>query len=257
MLGSGWSILKAPALKVTTVYIDPQNITCNPAGQMYKYLLTKVWLVLPDGSEVQLRDDLTDGAPLAVPTNCPLQIDGNRGRVWHSTDGSALTYITDADNGVVNFQLNGWVFTADGARFKIGGGSAGRCNKIIDRNGNVLDITYDDALSAVTYKDQLGREVIVQGGTNGATVTIKGYGLADRTYNITTGQIGALVGGNPVNLRSEYWSWQPPFLSGDYSFGQHAFGSANSHTDLFLNQQSAVWSATISRRNTLRPRVRV
>ena len=113
-------------------------------GTVFKYALTRVWVVLPDGSEVEMRDALTEGAPFLVQNPCGGTIDRNRGRVWHSTDGSAVPYVTDVDNGVgvgVN-NFSGWVFLADGTRIRIGSG--GRCKQILDRNGNILDIAYDD-----------------------------------------------------------------------------------------------------------------
>jgi RHS repeat-associated protein len=244
VLGGGWSILKAPVIKRALVGIKPLSVSCPNFGNpvIYGYMVTRIWLVLPDGSEIALRDDLTDGAPLVPPqTFCQdWQTDGYRGRIWHSTDGSAITYVTDVDNGVVQGNLNGWVFTADGTRYRISGGSAGRCTKIIDPNGNVLDITYNIPQSgAVTYRDQLGREVILQGGTGGATVTIKGYDVVpDRVYTITTGEIGATDGsGNPINLRSDYWSWQRPFLNGDWSLATGTHATSTPHTDLFWDNQ--------------------
>jgi hypothetical protein len=88
----------------------------------------------------------------------------------------------------------------------------------------------------VKYVDQLSREVIVQQIASGATVTIKGYGIADRTYTITTGQISS-------NLRSDYASLQQPFLSGDYDLnmgGGHGFPGP--HTDLFWDDVGGVGS---------------
>ena len=234
MLGSGWSISKGPAIRarrvVSDVVISPQH----PGTHLF--ILTRVWLVLPDGSEIGLRDDATDGAPAATPLDGQgphhLDQDRDRGRVWHSVDGSAITYITDAANGVVSGLLNGWVFLPDGSRMRMLGsdGSSNRCRKIIDRNGNVLSINYDVPVAgAVTYTDQTGRQVIVQGGVQGAAITIKGYnGAADRTINIEAGQLAPANNSQPApNLRADYdylstGQYPRPFLSGN--FGRSFFG---------------------------------
>lgn len=147
-IGSGWSILLGPAIKVKRVDIDP--ITCGQVleGTVFKYVLTKVWLVMPDGSEIEMRDDLTDGAPYFKPDVCsnPGQPDRDRGRVWHSTDGKAITYVTDAANGVVSGQLSGYVLLPDGSRLRMNstpGSGYAPCIRIIDPNANYVRINYN------------------------------------------------------------------------------------------------------------------
>jgi hypothetical protein len=244
-LGGGWSILKSPSIRKRLVDIEALPPAACPGIQgvtLYKYGLTKVWLVMPDGSEIEMRDAATDGAPYLRPSPCTLQGDGARGRVWKSVDGSAITYITDVDNGATTGQLAGNVFLSDGTKLVISG--SGRCTKMIDRNGNVLDFTFA-ADGSVTYTDQLGRQVIVTGGTTGATVTIKGYnGVADRSFTIEMGQVAPLDNSLPApNLRADYQNtalWPRPFTSGDLinslSFGvnQHGVYGNTPHTDLFL-----------------------
>ncbi|MFY9607891.1 MAG: hypothetical protein WAU45_04655 [Blastocatellia bacterium] len=237
-LGSGWFISKGPAVRVRRIDID--SITCGGIqGPIIKYYLTKVWIVLPDGSEVEMRDDLTDGAPYLRNLPCNGTPDRDRGRSWHSADGSAITYVTDNENGVVNNQLNGYVFLSDGTRLRMN--ANGRCTKITDPNGNFIGIDNNASTGTITYTDTLGRQVVLQTLANGASVTIKGYnGLADRVINVDPALIGATDGSaNPVNLRSDFWSLQRPFLSGDYQFTffgefEHAT-SGEPHTDVFFH----------------------
>jgi len=239
-LGGGWFILKAPAIKTKTFGIDARRT--HPSPGWYYYVLTKLWLVLPDGSEIELRDEATRGAPAPGPTPDPVNYpltDRDRGRVWKSVDGSAITYIKDTST-----LFSGWVFMPDGTRFRINSGA--RCDKIIDRNGNYINIAYDTPTTgAVTYTDQLGRQVILQGGTAGATVTVKGYnGLADRVYTVETDRIGALDGsGNPINMRSDYWSVQRPIIAGDYLqtyYGAIEHTYTGPHTDLFYHGEYGI-----------------
>ncbi|MBI3423939.1 MAG: hypothetical protein HY011_13470, partial [Acidobacteria bacterium] len=237
MLGSGWFISKGPAIKWRKLESDRTG--CSG------FVLTKIWLLMPDGSEIELRDVDTQGAPDKVNNECGF-VDRNRGKVWRSVDGSAITYITDTANGVVNGELAGWVLLADGTKFKMGNGY---CTEIIDRNGNRINIAYNtSSAGAVTYTDQLGRQYILQGGTDGASVTIKGYqGVADRVISVTTGRIGEVVGGVPVNLRSDYHNVQRPIYSSDYnqfldgtSIGTTEHTQPQPHTDLFTHGEAPI-----------------
>lgn len=249
-LGGGWSINMGPAFKVRSVDIDRINPgTCTgvqsddgaPCG--YKYILTKAWLVLPDGSEVELRDSLTDGAPaltLAGQSGTHQRVDRYRGRVWHSTDGSFVTVVLDegqtmAPPGIVS----GWVFLADGSRLRMEYGS---CTKIIDRNGNFVMLR-DPLTGAAVYTDQLGRQVSVSEVASGVNVIVKGYGGAsDRVVHIDTGVIGAEVGGVADNLRADFRSLLRPFTAGDHwktrEQGDFEHTITGPHTDLFSQSES-------------------
>nr|MDQ3802538.1 hypothetical protein [Acidobacteriota bacterium] len=240
-LGGGWSILKGPYVKrtVPSVLIDP--IPCPSSsnlGTCYKYALTKAWLLLPDGSEVELRDALTNGAPYLLPSLGTSQVDRDRGRVWQSRDGSNVTYVTDAPNGVVNGQFSGWVFLADGTRLRMEGQ---RCTKVIDRNGNYVTIEYGTTGGA-TYTDPLGRQTILQPVATGATVTVKGYGgTPDRVFTVETGVIGAKdAAGVLSNLRSDFRTLPRPFTGGDAFRDQNGLTSHTitaPHTDLFPDSE--------------------
>lgn len=244
-LGAGWSISKGPSIRIIRMNLDQLN--ANPPA--FQYALTKVLLTLPDGSEIQMRDDQTDGGPL--PTQSNAIDDGNRGRSWHSTDGSAITYVTNATNGVVAGQLTGYVYLADGTRLQMEGvrlpgatkDSSARCARIIDPNGNYIDIAYNSG--NVTYTDQLGKQVILNtnpiSGTKNYKITIIGYGIANRDIIIERDWLmpTSAAGGAP-HLRTDFQNVQRPVVSGDYqafhcSFGEqeHALFPLGQHTDLF------------------------
>jgi YD repeat-containing protein len=246
-LGGGWTILKAPGLKGKFVGIDPLTSGCNnftdgarDCGS--KYVLTKMWLTLPDGSQVELRDTATDGAPALTPTNGdgyhPLT-DRDRGRVWHSFDGSGVTFVRDANDPVVGawpntFLPGGWVFLADGTRLRV---DAGVCSKIMDADGNYITIGAG-ADGTTVYTDELGRQTTLQFAGGTATVTAKGYmGAADRSLTVNTGLVGD-------NLRTDFRSLPRPFTTGDALHDQ--FGNyyehtiAGPHTDLFLDSEGVI-----------------
>jgi RHS repeat-associated protein len=245
-LGAGWSISLGPALKMRKVNIGPHKCSDN-RNTCYTWVLTKLSLVMPDGAEVELRDQFTQGAPHWVGSAPAFsQADRSRGRVWLSGDGSATTYVSDADNGVVNNQLNGWVFLADGTRIRMEGDSWGQSahfTRIIDRNGNFVVVNYANP-AGITYTDELGRQVILNWTPPAPlTITVKGYsGVPDRVISINVETIGALDGsGIAGNLRSDFRSLPRPFTSGDYmrtAQGNWDHTIVGPHTDVFLGSES-------------------
>jgi RHS repeat-associated protein len=246
-LGSGWTVLPGPNLKTRKINIDPiLNQTCathqneESPSCGYRYVLTRAWLILPDGSEIEMRDNLTDGAPAVTVADAygyHWPTDRDRGRVWHSTDGSNITFASDQGNGVVNGNGGGWVFLPDGTRFHLGS----TLTKIIDRNGNFISIDSAQNPGYWTYTDELGRQVLLTSGGSNLTIIVKGYnGVADRTITVDTGSIGGL--GVPINLRADFRSLQRPFYSGDYqrtySQGDVTHTDPNPHTDLFSGSEN-------------------
>jgi RHS repeat-associated protein len=236
-LGGGWSILKGPWMKDRHVLIDPVQCSEDSPYRFeigcYKYVLTREWLVLPDGSEVEMRDSLTEGAPYLLPNPNFSQMDRNRGNVWHSVDGSNITLVSDANGS--------WILMPDGSRIR----TSNNQTKMYDREGNYITIDYDaPSTGNVTYTDQLGRQVVLASASGGgATITAKGYnGLSDRVMNVNMGVIGALNGsGIADNLRSDYRSLYRPFTSGDafrsYSQGYQPHAITTAHTDLFIGSE--------------------
>jgi RHS repeat-associated protein len=190
----GWTIGAQPMLKAEIIGINPVPNDCR-----FYYKLTKLTLVLPDKGEIQLRDDMTNGAPLPVPAStqqgCAYR-DGNRGQRWHATDGSGIVFISDDANGVVNGVLNGVVITADGMRYRFASiysapplepSGLAHCTSITDRNGNRVEITYPTG-AEVRYTDQLGRvTTVVRQGPQLIVVTVPGYQGQSRAYKIKLG----------------------------------------------------------------------
>jgi YD repeat-containing protein len=151
---------------------------------------------LPDKGEIELRDDLNDGAPLYA--GCSPTFVEYRGRRWHATDGSGIVFISDNDNGVVNSDLAGALITGDGMRYRFVtiGGVFGRASSVTDRKGNQITINYStDQSGKITteYVDQLGRSTKVEQNApdpaNSSVilallVTIKGYQGTPQYYRV-------------------------------------------------------------------------
>ncbi|HVS20573.1 MAG TPA: hypothetical protein VHD88_01930 [Pyrinomonadaceae bacterium] len=103
-----------------------------------------------------------------------------------ATNGSGAIFISDNDNGVVNFDLTGTLITSDGMRYRFQTG--GRCVSITDRNGNQILINRSSDPNTnhyeTDYVDQLGRTTKVEinapdpansSVTLAVLVTVKGY----------------------------------------------------------------------------------
>jgi len=170
--------------------------------------LTRLTFWKPDGSQIELRDQLTQGAPASIPT-CPSG-SLNRGKIFTSSDGEAATFISDEDiydyvppaympdyfyNGI-----NGYLKWKDGTVYRIDMGSV---TWIRDRNGNKVTFGYDNG--AYTITDSLNRQVRVERNVTDPTyglcdrIKYKGYGGADRTIWITYGSMsGALRSGYSI-----------------------------------------------------------
>lgn len=194
----GWTIGAQPLLRARITSIGAVPNSC-----LSDYKLTKLTLVLPDKGEIELRDDVTDGAPIRVPANsgCSYR-DGFRGARWHASDGSGLIFVSDNNNGPVQGYLAGYVITADGTRYRFEDNLApyqgiglARCYSITDRNGNQVTISYPNA-NEVRYTDQLGRVTTVQRGVADPTnpsvtvdllITFPGYNNQPRYYKVKFG----------------------------------------------------------------------
>ncbi|MDQ3665842.1 MAG: hypothetical protein M3410_04420, partial [Acidobacteriota bacterium] len=208
-VAQGWTLGAVPLLRVKGVGISwVDNPSCGATD--YLKALTKLTLILPDKGEVELRDDYTDGSPLGalqMPTSNCRWMDGNRGQRWHATDGSGIVFVSDSPNGVVNGDLNGWLITSDGMRYRFFDdlpssvfGSVhlnefARATSVTDRNGNRVMIGYSTNPRAVTYTDQLGRATTIEYNVTDPSsgelllvrVTVPGYAGQSRQYKIKSG----------------------------------------------------------------------
>ena len=152
--------------------------------------LTKLFLRI-SGGEVEFRDAGTNGNPNHDDGFHPL----NRGRVWRTVDGSAMTFVSDADisdetcgdrnfpamNGINIIRPSGYLMMKDGTHFRFVGGVA---SWMRDRNGNT--ITFDAPNSVV---DSAGRTYQV----SDTGVTYKGGDGTDRTVAVINGSLSTAL----------------------------------------------------------------
>lgn len=145
----------------------PYETYCGSIANVFNQTLSRLTFTASDGTEYELRDQLTNGAPgdvSSVPCN---QQGTSRGKVFITADGSAATFISDStiydykwlDIGLNNrlFYPSGYLMLKDGARYRIDNGYV---SWIRDRNGNKLT-SFGGTTTGGTITDSLNRKVTV------------------------------------------------------------------------------------------------
>ena len=190
-VGYGAGVMQGRQTGVETVTrqtCDTCPVVCQSLNPLWRYTLTRLTFITPDGTEHELRDAHTNGKPMLVEqARCsdPTGPGAFRGKTFVSSDGSAMTFISDTDiydrvlvnrfTGNYLFSPTGVLYLRDGTRYHI---ALGRVDWIEDRNGNRIEIGTD------LIKDSLGRTVTVEHGVSDAQ-----YGLHDRlTFRGFNGQ---------------------------------------------------------------------
>ena len=179
-----------------------KNVDCGTqVGERIGLTLTRLTFIASDGTEYELRDQLTEGMPYRNPLACSggPPPPGGRGSVFVSADGSAMTFVSclpdgtpvPVDDGSADalpdtIYPSGFLMLRDGTRFRI---DAGVVSWLRDRNGNMLTFTYNEFKQVILIKDSLNREVTVshwnpvQNVWND-TISFKGFAGAARTIKI-------------------------------------------------------------------------
>lgn len=158
------------------------NIQCG-LGYIHVYTLTRLTFTAPDGTEYELRDQLTNGQP-----DHPICSARNRGRVFVTSDGTSATFVSDTDvsdyiyDNPANPPQSGYLMLRDGTRYRIDGGLV---SWMRDRNGNKLTFTYVSQ-RPTSITDSLNRQVTITYGSLGGydEITYKGFGGAARSIKI-------------------------------------------------------------------------
>jgi RHS repeat-associated protein len=182
----------------------PVSQSCNIIDTSETETLTRLTFTAGNGTEYELRDTALNGAPgLTIYSYCSVGLTPNRGRVFVSTDGTGVTFISDTDildsEGLMlsQFDPSGHLLMPDGSRYRI---DDGRVMWIRDRNGNKISFQYGwGGVSKIT--DSLNREVNIAYGIDPATpyndhdeITWKGAGGAVRTIKVWRAQMSLVMG---------------------------------------------------------------
>lgn len=148
-------------------------------------MLSRLTFTAPDGTEYELRDQLTGGQPQNYYCGTGGQPYPSRGTVFATVDGTAATFISDTTirDDTSAAAPSGYLSLRDGMRYRI---DAGSVTWIRDRNGNKVTFTYGP--HSMTVTDSLNRQVLVQYADFGTTlydqISFKGYGGVQRTIRI-------------------------------------------------------------------------
>jgi RHS repeat-associated protein len=175
-----------------------------------------------DGTEYELHDQLTAGAPGAMtpPVNGYCYAQQNRGTVFVTADGSAATFISDValndGNGIggTPYRASGILLLRDGTRYRFDNGLV---TWIRDRNGNRITFGYDANGRVISAIDTLNRQVTVtyditqarpygqcdQPGYSCDEITYNGFGNSARAMRVTkTTLSNALRSGSTIQSTS-------------------------------------------------------
>ncbi|MBS1786920.1 MAG: RHS repeat protein [Acidobacteria bacterium] len=178
---------------------------CGSVGTSYTDTLTRLTFTAGDGTEYQLRDTSSNNGNSATTTwsYCDVGYAPNRGKVFVTDDGSAVTFVSDSDiydayNGGVTERIypSGYLMLPDGSRYRI---DDGYVTWIRDRNGNKISFTYGWG-GVATITDSLNRVINIGYGDDPATsyndhdeITWKGYGGTTRTIKIYFSQMSSAM----------------------------------------------------------------
>jgi YD repeat-containing protein len=163
------------------------EMQCPDGTKVFPYTITRLTFTAPDGTEYELRDQLTGGQP-ANNSLCTYSNPPSRGTVFITTDGSAATFVSDTtiyDQPISpspsEIYPSGYFLLADGTRYRINNGLV---SWVRDRNGNKITFSYDGNNRVSTITDSLNRQVTITYNTGAGTsdqITYKGFGGDSRT----------------------------------------------------------------------------
>lgn len=164
----------------------PDQISCNTLSKLYFRTSSGV---------IEFRDAGTNGLEQYMTSNNTF----NRGKVWVSRDGSAMTFVSDTDiidescaqadyqsmNGQNVEFPSGYLYMKDGVRYRVVNGEVVWMR---DRNGNTMTITGNSA-DTKTVTDSAGRTYTIQtlasgGAIQSQSVQYKGFGGTPHTISV-------------------------------------------------------------------------
>jgi RHS repeat-associated protein len=176
----------------------------SPPTYITEYVNTTTTLTFtePDGTEHELRDQLYNGQPLSETCSVPNYTGQARGHVFVSTDGSSMTFISDATisdylqvfDGPRRITPSGYLLGADGSRYRIDNGLV---SWIRDRNGNQIRYAYDNNARVNSITDSLNRKVTINYDVADVSpygtcdqIIYKGFGGAQRIIRVSKAHLG-------------------------------------------------------------------
>lgn len=172
----------------------------TPPVQQYRMTSARTTVVFVDshGSEHELFDTalggaLSDGSSAgACLEGNPSYVPPNRGKIFASRDGTALTYINDSnviDNPTLlgnsgDVATGGRLFFPDGTMYRFN--ASGKVTYIRDRYGNITTFEYTASTvpELIRIVDPEGREVTFTYSSTGDTITYSRYGGGTQSIQV-------------------------------------------------------------------------
>jgi RHS repeat-associated protein len=194
-------------------------LTCPGTGgtaSVYTTVL-KLSYKSANGTTTELVDTNSNGAVSQIPCNGG---GADRGTIFTSRDGSAMTYISDVhlfdqDSSSFNSNnLNGWLMFRDGTRYRI---DNSRVKKIVDRNGNFIEFEYGAGngvgagYKVISIRDSIKRLITIEYDVNDGLYGIcdritmhRNPSSDDRVFRVSTGDLSTLLqsGTGPIHIQS-------------------------------------------------------
>jgi RHS repeat-associated protein len=181
------------------------------------YTLTRLTFIAADGTEYELRDQLTEGKPYDFSsTACSgPSPDFDRGPVFVSADGTAMTFLVDSAHPITdNFATLpivypwGYLMLRDGTRMRI---EEGKVIWLRDRNGNQINFHYDQFSRVDVITDSLNRTVNISYADTLQTppilydsISFKGFQGAARTIKVWTAKLHDALRNQGAEGSTEY-----------------------------------------------------
>ncbi|MFN0113009.1 MAG: RHS repeat domain-containing protein [Blastocatellia bacterium] len=204
--------------------VDYQPYGCvNPGGipggpVLPAASLTRLSFIAPNGTEYELRDQLYEGRPINY-TSCWNHPATSRGKVFRTYDGSAVTFISDADiqdtfyGVMLHIDPSGYLLMPDGTRYRI---EDGLVKWIRDRNGNRVTFTYDEFSRVLTITDSLNRVVGID-YYNPPTqaydrITYTGFGTAQREIRVYKASLSQVLESGSIQTYHELFQPSEPHV---------------------------------------------
>lgn len=187
-----------------------QSCAVTHASKIYQQTLTRLTFTASDGTEYELRDQLTGGQPATVSDPCANG--ASRGTIFVTADGTAATFISDtvirdsAQSTSAGLYPSGYLALRDGTRLRI---DAGLVSWMRDANGNKLSFTYDAFRRVTQIADSLNRTVTITYQVSDVApyglsdqITYKGFGGATRTIRVSYTSLSSALRPNSGYIRS-------------------------------------------------------
>jgi RHS repeat-associated protein len=190
----------------------------KPGVQCGDLSLTRLTFSAPGGTEFELRDQASNGQPLAFA--CGAAQGASRGTVFVTSDGSAATFVSDTtifDNSGLTPTVDlpsGYLMLRDGTRYRI---DQGLVTWIRDRNGNKLTFTYSGP-KVISITDSLNRQINIAYSVADVApygtcdqITFKGFRGEQRTIRVSKTSLANALRTTQAGDSATTWTFKQLF----------------------------------------------